>query len=204
MALIVRGGNLLVNSSGQPIDCSTCAVCDANCTTSCDEGICCIDGPNELTITVSSGTFGTSGCSTGNCADVEGLFVGTYRSGSPTTCIWDGTTNVNCGSFAFSCVALVGTTQVPMTYQWQVQMITPGSVRVDLLQGHVTPSGSTLCSGVSRHRWVGSLPASFDSLFDCSLSTPITCQLTSVVDLFGDNDGCFAVSTNQTITVEAV
>jgi hypothetical protein len=203
MALIVRGGNLLVNSSGQPIDCSTCTVCGSEaCTTSCDEGICCHDAPAEVLVTVPTGTFGSSLCSTGGCTDVEGLQVMT-QAAFPTTCLFTvRVSSNNCGP-GLSCSETTVSTPA-VVYDWEMRFIATNTVRVIMRQADVISTGPPVtCANFADTYFHGTLPAA-SSLFDCSLSTPITCAFTSQDVVAGSSeDGCRVTSTNVTVTVEA-
>jgi hypothetical protein len=183
MALILRGGNLLVNSSGQPIDCSTCTVCGSEaCTTSCDEGICCHDAPAEVLVT--------------------GLQVMT-QAAFPTTCLFTvRVSSNNCGP-GLSCSETTVSTPA-VVYDWEMRFIATNTVRVIMRQADVISTGPPVtCANFADTYFHGTLPAA-SSLFDCSLSTPITCAFTSQDVVAGSSeDGCRVTSTNVTVTVEA-
>jgi len=199
----MSGNNVIINSTGQVVECTACP-CQDVCSTSCDEGICCVEGPNQISITVETTAFGSSACSTGNCDELDGLHIATYHAEFPTTCIWSESTDFNCGT-TFNCRGILSSTEDSMLYDWEIRMVTPGKVRVDLRQAIVKFTTPVLgCEAQTRHRFIGNLPLSFNSLFDCSLSTPITCVLSSIIDVAANGLGCYATSTNITLTVEAV
>lgn len=204
MAFTLQNGKIIIDSSGQPIDCATCACSSVSCTTTCDEGICCNDGPAEVLMTIPAATFGSSLCSTGDCTDLEGLHVLTQLS-FPTTCFFAQflTTGVNCGDNTL-CV----TTLTPdgIIYDWQMRFLSPNKVQVILRQAAQLSSGPPKsCANFADTYFHGSLPLLTDSLYDCSLSTPITCAFTSQdINTTGFTSFmCALVSTNATLTIEA-
>lgn len=194
-------GQLLVNNSGQPIDCSTCP-CSVACTSgTCDDTLCCRANPASVLLTVPTGTFagGPFPCSSGDCSGLEGEFVLTNTAGCVYISTGSGICNIVADPSTFTCKNLFGSA---MEFQYRFTLTAIGAqVRLTEFE-NITTSACTQAAFIDfTVNTFGSTLAGSSARVDCSLTTAIT--LTFSTQTFAGSNECHSTG-GKTISVIAI